>query len=133
MTTRKARLSADHVRALNMIDVSFYGIRMFFMHWQTSAEKKVTTAWKIYLDNLATDVEEWTEPQRQFHWGEREKQFGILLVAIAASVGYNFDEVHIKKQYRSVKTVRPELVEGFVSQLQGFDKLSPNGFLSFMA
>lgn len=44
MTTRMQRLSIDHVRALNMIDICFYGQRVAVWHWQTEAEKKVATA-----------------------------------------------------------------------------------------
>ncbi|HEY3046817.1 MAG TPA: DUF6680 family protein [Polaromonas sp.] len=99
MTTRhqQSRLSPDHVRALNMIDVSFYGNRFLFIRWQTKVEKKVATAWKAYLDNLSTDIYEWSESQKAFHLGERDRQFGVLIGAVAESVGYSFDEVHIKK------------------------------------
>lgn len=97
MTTRKSRLHADHVKALNMIDVVFYGVPVFMTHWQSQAEAKVATAWKVYLDNLATETDGWPESRKEVLWAQRESNFGSLLGAIAASVGYNFDEVHLKK------------------------------------
>jgi hypothetical protein len=132
MTTPKARLSVDHVRALNMIDVSFYGVRIFFLHRQTASEKKVITAWKIYLDNLATEMDGWTEPQMQFHWAERDKQFGTLLVAIAAAVGYTFDEVHIKKAgyipvaHNEIEEKQRQLLDSAVSVLRGDQPIKMN-------
>jgi|SRR5690625_93792 len=56
MATRATRLAPDHVQALNMIDVEFYG-----------TDKKSTAvlrAWKAYLDHLG-------EPQNAPEvWGE---------------------------------------------------------------
>lgn len=125
MTTRMQRLSMEHVRALNMIDVSFYGIRIFFKHWQTTSEKKVAAAWKNYLDNLATETEGWSQSRLDYHWAEREKMFNVLLVAIAASVDFNFDEIHIKKTgyipiaHNALEIKQQELLDSAVCVLQG--------------
>ena len=45
MATRAARVSTEHVQALNMIDIIFY---------KDKAEKPVREAWKKYLDHLNT-------------------------------------------------------------------------------
>ena len=125
MTTRMQRLSIDHVRALNMIDICFYGRRIFVWHRQTAAEKKVATAWKIYLDNLATDVKEWPESRQQIHYNNRDKQFNSLLAAIGAAVDYHFDEVHIEKAgyipvaHNDNETKQQQLLESAVGVLQG--------------
>ena len=44
MATRAATVSADHVQALNMIDLEFREKRY----------KRVTVAWKTYLDHLSS-------------------------------------------------------------------------------
>lgn len=62
-----------------------------------SAERKVAGAWKVYPDNLSTETGGWTEARLEVHWSEREKLFSALLVTIAASVDFNFDELQISK------------------------------------
>ena len=44
MSTRAERLHREHVQALNMIDIEFYGRRLFGTRYQTSKEKSVTNA-----------------------------------------------------------------------------------------
>lgn len=48
MSTRSQRLHRDHVQALNMIDIEFYGrkIPLIKTRYQTSREQAVTHAWK---------------------------------------------------------------------------------------
>lgn len=79
MATRAARLSREHVQALNMIDVEFYG------------EKKVIRAWKAYLDHLA-------EPRDSPDvWSEKKDELFIdLLDTMATELGYDFDKTSIK-------------------------------------
>ncbi|MDP3170356.1 MAG: hypothetical protein Q8M91_08425 [Polaromonas sp.] len=125
MTTRMQRLSVDHVRALNMIDISFYGRRFFFWRWQTAAEKRVISAWETYLDNLATDTNEWPESRLHVHFSERARQFNALMVAIGNSVDYNFDEIHIKKTgyipvaHNDLEAKQQQLLDSAVGVLQG--------------
>lgn len=133
MTTRRSRLSVDHVKALNMIDVSFYGFRfLFFVHWQTRSEKKVITAWKAYLDNLATDMEGWPDSRKEVHWNDRDRQFATLLVLIGSAVGYDFDEVHIKKAgyipiaHNELEEKQRRLLDSAVNVLQGDQPLKMN-------
>jgi predicted metalloendopeptidase len=52
MSTRATRLSNEHVAALNMIDIEFYGRKIFGVRFQTPREKSVTNAWKNYNDHL---------------------------------------------------------------------------------
>lgn len=79
MSTRAAQLSSNHVQALNMIDVEFYG------------EKEVIRAWKAYLDHLGEAQE---SPEL---WGSRQLGLFIdLLDEMATSLGYDFDRTTIK-------------------------------------
>lgn len=79
MSTRAARLSSNHVQALNMIDVEFYG------------EKEVIRAWKAYLDHLG---EKQDPPEL---WGAKQVDLFVdLLDKMASSLGYDFDKTTIK-------------------------------------
>lgn len=86
MATRAATVSAEHVQALNMIDLEFREKRY----------KSVTTAWKTYLDHLSSYPKD-SEKLRPI-WGDRRVDFLTnLLLAMGRSLGYEFDEVHVKK------------------------------------
>ena len=52
MTTRAERVSREHVQALNMIYVDFYGSKFWRFKWQNSKDASVTNAWKIYNAHL---------------------------------------------------------------------------------
>jgi hypothetical protein len=86
MATRAATVSQEHVQALNMIDLEFRGKRF----------KNVTTAWKSYLDHLNSYPKE--DEKRQPLWAERRVDLlTALLLEMGRSLGYEFDEVHVKK------------------------------------
>ena len=77
MATRARRLSAEHVSALNIIDVEFSG--------GDKQSRSVSDAWKAYLDSLG-DAQK--TPQR-------EDLFVNLLSAMATQLGYDYDKVHL--------------------------------------
>jgi len=86
MATRAATVSPDHVQALNMIDLEFAARKY----------KRVTDAWKAYLDHLASYPREDEAAQKQ--WGERRvDRLTTLLMEMGKTLGYEFDEVHVKK------------------------------------
>jgi hypothetical protein len=86
MATRAATISAEHVQALNMIDLEFREKRY----------KNVTIAWKTYLDHLSSYPKD--DEKLQPIWGERRVNlFTNLLLEMGRSLGYEFDEVHVKK------------------------------------
>ncbi len=84
MATRSARLSADHVQALNMIDVAFY------------EEKGVREAWKGLFDSFSRKATDQTEDKLLS--AERSQMLVELLHVMAKSVDYDFDRTHIKNQ-----------------------------------
>ena len=104
MATRNARVSVEHVRALNSIDIEFVKV------------KAVTDAWKAYLDHLndrslAPEV-----------WGARSDELFVeLLFAMSQGLGFEFDKVHLKRGIYSpvahgqdaedLKTIREALVK----------------------
>ena len=86
MATRAATISGDHVQALNMIDLVFLGNKY----------NKVTAAWKSYLDHLGSYPKENKEAQAV--WADKRVDLlAKLLSEMGASLGYSFDDVHIKK------------------------------------
>lgn len=86
MATRANNVSAEHVQALNMIDLEFRGRKY----------KAVTDAWKAYLDHLTSYPREDESAQKQ--WSERRiDRLATLLMEMGNCLGYEFDEVHVKK------------------------------------
>lgn len=94
MATRAARVSPDHVRALNMIDLVFYGRRIVGVMRRTKGEQSVLDAWKEYHDHLNTKVDDDNLPL----WSTQgDELFTNLLFAIAADLDFHFDRVQLKK------------------------------------
>lgn len=86
MATRASVVSPEHVQGLNMIDLEFQGDKY----------KKVRNEWKKYLDHLGNYPTE-AESLQPF-WGERRMDLlARLLIEMGMSLGYEFDEVHVKK------------------------------------
>lgn len=98
MATRAARVSQQHVEALNMIDIEFSGRRAFGNRVQTSSEKSVTNAWKSYSDHLNhkyanSELERWVQ--------DGDKLFAKLLFELSRALGYDFDEVELRRNVYS--------------------------------
>lgn len=123
MATRGARLSADHVRALNMIDLSFYGYVGFGRKWTSKRDQHVLDAWKEYHDNLCVNVEGGALTESLV--ARRDELFVNLLFSMGQALGYQFDRVHLKKSWYSpvahnMNEVRMDnLVNAATSVLEG--------------
>jgi hypothetical protein len=108
MATRASRLSADHVQALNGIELAFYHRRKFL--WDRRKEKKVLEAWKAYHDHLNDKS---YHPARIPEWTTRQIDLFIdLLHEMAVCLGYDFDKTQIKNSWYSPQahgTVEEEL------------------------
>lgn len=99
MATRGARLSPEHVRALNMIDVTFYGKPRFGRPWRSAGDQRVLDTWKEYLDHLSTQVA--PDANNEVLFAQREELFVNLLFAMAGTLGFSFDRVALKKSWYS--------------------------------
>ena len=87
MATRASYLSPDHVRALNSIDVEFYG--------NDRESKAVVEAWKVYLNHLndGNFARASTEA-----WDSKAKDLLVdLLAGMAVCLHYEFDKASINK------------------------------------
>lgn len=94
MATRGSRLAPEHVRALNMIDLVFYGERTIGVLRRTSKEQRILDSWKEYLDHLNNkspdeSIENWV--------AQGFELFTNLLYAMAQDIGYKFDRVQLKR------------------------------------
>jgi hypothetical protein len=113
MATRASGLSPDHVQALNMIDIEFYG--------RDKKSKEVLQAWKSYLDHLG-DQESYSDNS----WVERRIDLFIDLIhKMSISLGYDFDKVHIKrtsyfpKGFGELEADQTIIRKGIVAWLKG--------------
>jgi hypothetical protein len=117
MATRASRMSQEHIRALNMIDVTFYG--------KKKKSKAVVEGWKILLDHFAQDTKKMEEAELK-QWTKRgEELFIDLLQRMADYLKYDFGQTDIKNtSYFPVGhgEVEDDLLyirKGFVDILQG--------------
>ncbi len=94
MATRASRVAPEHVRALNMIDLVFYGERIFGFPRRSGKEQRVLDSWKEYLDHLNN-----RGPDDQLsQWGAKgDELFTNLLYAVAEDIGFKFDRVQLKR------------------------------------
>ena len=84
MATRAARVSGDHVRALNMIDLAFYGSRPFGIARRSKGEQAVLDAWNEYHNHLNIQADKASVPI----WSvTSDELFTNLLFAIAKELG----------------------------------------------
>jgi len=102
MSTRAERLNREHVKALNMIDIEFYGRMLPFIltRYQTSHEQAVTHAWKIYNSHL-NQKDEYDSLDL---WGKKSDElFTNMLYAIAQCLNYDYDKVQLQRDcYRPI-------------------------------
>lgn len=94
MATRASRVSPEHVRALNMIDLVFYGERLLGVQRRTAAEQRILDAWKEYLDHLNNRG---TDDQLMQWIAKGDEIFTNLLYAISEDIGFKFDRVQLKR------------------------------------
>lgn len=90
MSTRAARLSANHVEALNAIPTEFYGAK--------GKLRAIIEAWKAYFDHLST------ESANQDLWNQKWNDLFVgLLHLISQYLGYEFSRVEIVKEVYAPK------------------------------
>jgi hypothetical protein len=82
MGARASRISQDHVRALNMIDIDFHG--------RDRRSKAVLKAWKAYLNHLNT------QGPPDIWVSKGSDLFVELLFEMALCLGYSLDKTDIR-------------------------------------
>jgi hypothetical protein len=94
LSTRGAKLSADHVNALNLIDLIFSKEALLGGVRRSKSDDEVVTAWKRYRGQLHTEHDEQSFPV----WIARvEELFVELLFAMSNALGYSFDKEDLQR------------------------------------
>jgi len=98
MATRQARVSFEHVRALNSIDLAFYGRRMVGRAWRMPSSQAVLDAWHDYHAHLSVPVEQRpkTEAEHRDWQGRGDELFTNLLDRLASAMNFKFERVQLK-------------------------------------
>lgn len=86
MATRAEPVSFDHVKALNMIDIEFYGI------------KEITTSWNKYRDHLNSYPQNNPKESDQKSWNDNTPEnLTNLLFEMSKLLGFTFNKELLKK------------------------------------
>jgi hypothetical protein len=94
MATRASKVAPEHVRALNMIDLVFYGERILGIQRRSRNEQRILDYWKEYLDHLNNRG---TDDQIVQWIAKGDELFTNLLYSIAEDIGFKFDRVQLKR------------------------------------
>lgn len=99
MASRGRSLDPEHVKALNRIDIDFYGWKIFGFRYQSSSDKEVQNAWKIYLNHLSIPIDLYkVSVEEGKAWTEKSQNlFTELLYKIVKSLRYKFDKEYIQQ------------------------------------
>ncbi|WP_342362241.1 DUF6680 family protein [Terrarubrum flagellatum] len=84
MKTRRVTLSPEHVMALNLVQIEFYG------------QERIVNAYKRYLENLSTEVPKEQGPLEKF-FDDRDDLLFELLHEIGNVLGFVLDRRELHK------------------------------------
>lgn len=132
MATRQSRVSIDHVRALNSIDLAFYGRRLLGVPLRSRKSQAVLDAWHDYHAHLSVPLEQRpkTEAESREWNGRGDELFTNLLERLASATKYKFDRQQLKSGSYSPEahgTVELEqnLLRRFLVELLAGDRTLP--------
>lgn len=102
MATRAAKVSPEHVRALNMIDLAFYGKQTSSgAPKRTKEEIEVLAAWQEYYLHLNPNPRP-ADPAAHMVWRtQADELFLNLLEKMAAATRYTFDRNQLRSRHYS--------------------------------
>ncbi|MHC8313334.1 DUF6680 family protein [Pseudomonas sp. GT1P32] len=126
MATRAARLSPDHVRALNMIDLAFNGGSS---RRRKATETDVLDTWRDYLEHLSLTVNEGNSER----WVEKQQELLVLMLsAMATDLNLRYDRVllrngaYIPKGHTDLELEQQNLRHFAINVLSGKQPISMN-------
>lgn len=82
--TRQARLDGEHVGALNLIEIEFYGA------------EEIISAYEKYIAHLSSALP--AEAGQELYFRERHDLFVALLHVIGKHLGYKFDKLDLDRR-----------------------------------
>lgn len=121
MSTRAEKLSREHVQALNMIDIEFYGRRIPILNirYQTPKEKSVTEAWKDYKNHLNKGSSASSDGDQSQWVNKMNDLFTTLLYKMSQSLGYDYDKVQLENDcyrpeaHNTIENLQVAILSGF--------------------
>ena len=104
MATRSARLSPEHVRALNQIDLAFYGVpRKAGEPKRSELESNVLKAWREYYVHLNASQADMDTSAMAGWAATADALFLNLLEKLALATDHNFDRSQLQaSQYSPI-------------------------------
>ena len=96
MATRGARVSPDHVRALNSIDLSFYGWRVLGKVYRSKGSQHVLDAWHEYHRHLSHNLENAPQDVIDRWTAAGDEIFLNLLEALARVTHHKFERDQLR-------------------------------------
>lgn len=98
MATRQARVSIEHVRALNSIDLAFYGRRVLGIPLRGRRAQAALDAWHDYHAHLSIPIDKRPKNEAdQRDWdGRGDELFLNLLDRLAAATHFKFERNQLK-------------------------------------
>ena len=115
MATRGDPLSREHINALNMIDIEYYGDKK---------GAKIVTKWREYLDHLNSFPREGSEDQRK-RWQETKDEILIdIIFEMSVYLQYNLERLTVKKAFYIPQAYADITLEQFVIRKGVIDILS---------
>lgn len=108
MRTRRATLSIDHVTALNMIEIEFYGVPAVLAAFKNLYE---------HFHNTGAPAQEW--------WDKRAKLQTRLLTEMAKSLGYKLEQLdvleggYIPQGWNTTETEQQQMRQLLIELLSG--------------
>ena len=87
LATRGQAITQDHVAALNLVEVDYYGV------------VKVIGAWRIYMDHLSSGPRgrRMTEAESTFFEDKRTDLLAKLLHLVAVELGFRMSDLDLKR------------------------------------
>lgn len=133
MATRQARLSPEHVGALNSIDLAFYDTGVWAIRWRPQSFQEVRSEWSIYRRHLSLPADAPAGPAAEaLFQGRAEELFVNLLVKMAVCVGYKFNREELQtgsyspRAHGELERQQLGVRKGMLDVLSGKQALSMN-------
>ncbi|HDT2542800.1 TPA: hypothetical protein QHK75_002823 [Klebsiella aerogenes] len=94
--SQNARLSNEHVRALNIIDITFYGRVSKGQAQRSKTENQAISSLKLHFSHLNTTYPN-NDNASGIIWNQTSNNLFVdLLSAIAKDIGYDFERVQLQ-------------------------------------
>lgn len=129
MATRMARLSGDHVRALNMIDIEFDPSNSRRGSRRHQLDRKVIDTWRVYYDHLGQPLHSDSVEEHKRRRERTDELFVDVLASMSTALDYHFDRVvlhrgcYAPQGHADLENEQTMIRKGVVDLLEGKSSL----------